>query len=129
MKGKIKQQWGQLTDNDLAQINGRRDQLEGKIQQRYGLAKDRVRKDGRRFGWTLSPSDGYGIGRAKRLFIFLLRRRQFPCSVAPAMQQGGEGQWSRGKVRADNLCGGQEQDSGRRIDHSKSNLSWRGRCS
>ena len=45
MKGKIKQQWGQLTDNDLAQINGGRDQLEGKIQQRYGLAKDRVRKD------------------------------------------------------------------------------------
>ena len=45
VKGKIKQQWGQLTDNDLAQINGRRDQLEGKIQQRYGLAKDRVRKD------------------------------------------------------------------------------------
>lgn len=45
MKGKIKQQWGQLTDNDLAQINGRRDQLEGKIQQRYGRAKDRVRKD------------------------------------------------------------------------------------
>lgn len=37
--------WGQLTDNDLAQINGRRDQLEGKIQQRYGLAKDLVRKD------------------------------------------------------------------------------------
>jgi len=36
---------GKLTDNDLAQINGRRDQLEGKIQQRYGLAKDRVRKD------------------------------------------------------------------------------------
>jgi len=45
VKGKIKQQWGQLTDNDLAQINGRRDQLEGKVQQRYGLAKDRVRKD------------------------------------------------------------------------------------
>jgi len=45
VKGKIKQQWGQLTDNDLAQINGRRDQLEGKIQQRYGLTKDRVRKD------------------------------------------------------------------------------------
>ena len=34
-----------MTDNDLAQINGGRDQLEGKIQQRYGLAKDRVRKD------------------------------------------------------------------------------------
>jgi uncharacterized protein YjbJ (UPF0337 family) len=33
-KGKIKQKWGQLTDDDLAQINGHRDQLEGKIQQR-----------------------------------------------------------------------------------------------
>ena len=44
-KGKIKQKWGQLTDDDLAKINGRRDQLEGKIQQRYGLAKDLVRKD------------------------------------------------------------------------------------
>jgi len=31
VKGKIKQKWGQLTDDDLAQINGRRDQLEGKI--------------------------------------------------------------------------------------------------
>ena len=37
--GKIKQKWGQLTDDDLAQINGRRDQLEGKIQQRYGFGQ------------------------------------------------------------------------------------------
>ena len=44
-KGKIKEKWGQLTDDDLAQVNGQRDQLEGKIQQRYGLAKDMVRKD------------------------------------------------------------------------------------
>jgi uncharacterized protein YjbJ (UPF0337 family) len=44
-KGKIKEKWGQLTDDDLTTINGKRDQLEGKIQQRYGLAKDMVRKD------------------------------------------------------------------------------------
>jgi len=44
-KGKVKEKWGQLTDDDLATINGKRDQLEGKIQQRYGLAKDMVRKD------------------------------------------------------------------------------------
>ena len=30
-KGKIKEKWGQLTDDDLTQIDGRRDQLEGKI--------------------------------------------------------------------------------------------------
>ena len=45
MKGKVKEKWGQLTDDDLDVINGRRDQLEGRIQQRYGLAKDQVRKD------------------------------------------------------------------------------------
>jgi uncharacterized protein YjbJ (UPF0337 family) len=38
-------QWGNLTDDDLTAINGQRDQLEGKIQERYGLAKDQVRKD------------------------------------------------------------------------------------
>jgi len=34
-----------LTDDDLDVINGRQDQLEGKIQERYGLAKDQVKKD------------------------------------------------------------------------------------
>src|SRR5690606_35122158 len=43
--GKIKEQWGKLTDDDIAQINGNREQLEGKIQERYGKAKDEVRKD------------------------------------------------------------------------------------
>ena len=44
-KGKLKEQWGQLTDDDLDVIAGRRDQLEGKIQERYGYAKDQVRRD------------------------------------------------------------------------------------
>ena len=44
-KGKVKEQWGKLTDDDLDTIAGHRDQLEGKIQERYGYAKDQVRKD------------------------------------------------------------------------------------
>ena len=43
--GKVKEKWGQLTDDDLTQINGNREQLEGKIQARYGYAKDQVKKD------------------------------------------------------------------------------------
>jgi uncharacterized protein YjbJ (UPF0337 family) len=43
--GKVKEQWGKLTDDDITQINGNREQLEGKIQARYGYAKDQVRKD------------------------------------------------------------------------------------
>ena len=34
MKGKVKEKWGNLTDDDLDKIAGRRDQLEGKIQER-----------------------------------------------------------------------------------------------
>jgi uncharacterized protein YjbJ (UPF0337 family) len=43
--GKVKEKWGQLSDDDLTQINGNREQLEGKIQARYGTAKDQVKKD------------------------------------------------------------------------------------
>ena len=42
--GKAKEQWGKLTDDDLSTIAGRHDQLEGKIQERYGLEKDLARK-------------------------------------------------------------------------------------
>ena len=34
--GKAKEQWGKLTDDELSQINGNREQLEGKIQAKYG---------------------------------------------------------------------------------------------
>ena len=43
--GKVKEQWGQLTDDDLKVINDRRDQLEGKLQERYGYDKEQVRKN------------------------------------------------------------------------------------
>jgi uncharacterized protein YjbJ (UPF0337 family) len=43
-KGKIKEKWGKLTDDDLTQVNGKRE-FEGKLQERYGVAKDRVRQD------------------------------------------------------------------------------------
>ena len=44
LKGKIKEQWGNLTDDDLDQISGKREQLIGKIQDRYGLNKDAASK-------------------------------------------------------------------------------------
>ena len=44
LKGKAKQQWGKLTDDDLAAAAGRREELAGKVQERYGLAKDAAQK-------------------------------------------------------------------------------------
>jgi uncharacterized protein YjbJ (UPF0337 family) len=45
LKGKVMEQWGKLTDDDLGIIDGQRDRLEGKIQERYGIAKDQAKKD------------------------------------------------------------------------------------
>lgn len=39
-KGAVKEQWGKLTDDDLLEIEGRRDQLVGKIQTRYGISHE-----------------------------------------------------------------------------------------
>lgn len=44
-KGKVKEQWGKLTDDDITVIEGKRDQLVGKIQERYGYAKDQAEKE------------------------------------------------------------------------------------
>jgi uncharacterized protein YjbJ (UPF0337 family) len=45
VKGKVKEQWGKLTDDDLDVIAGKQDQLEGRLQQRYGYAKDQAAKE------------------------------------------------------------------------------------
>jgi uncharacterized protein YjbJ (UPF0337 family) len=44
VKGAIKERWGKLTDDDLDVIAGQRDQLAGRIQERYGIEKDAARK-------------------------------------------------------------------------------------
>ncbi|OYX83985.1 MAG: hypothetical protein B7Y75_04895 [Azorhizobium sp. 35-67-5] len=44
LTGNVKAQWGKLTDDDLAEIKGNREVLEGKLQERYGIAKDEVKR-------------------------------------------------------------------------------------
>ena len=41
-KGAVKEQWGKLTDDDLMEIQGRREQLVGKIQKRYGISHEQA---------------------------------------------------------------------------------------
>lgn len=42
LKGAVKERWGRLTDDDLTAIDGKLDILVGKLQQRYGLAKEKA---------------------------------------------------------------------------------------
>ncbi len=48
-KGKIKEKWGKLTDDDLDVIAGKRDQLVGRVQERYGIARDAAEKEADEF--------------------------------------------------------------------------------
>lgn len=55
--GKVKEQWGKLTDDEIHVIGGKRDQLVGKIQEHYGIAKDEAEKQVERFGATFRDED------------------------------------------------------------------------
>ncbi|GBU13093.1 hypothetical protein AwEntero_16940 [Enterobacterales bacterium] len=44
-KGKVKEKWGKPTDDDLTVVEGKRDQLVGKIQERYGYKKEEAEKE------------------------------------------------------------------------------------
>ncbi|MEQ8277632.1 MAG: CsbD family protein [Deltaproteobacteria bacterium] len=41
-KGKARQKWGKLTNDDMDSVKGRRDELIGRIRERYGIAKDKA---------------------------------------------------------------------------------------
>lgn len=59
MKGKIKEQWGELTDDHLDVIAGKRDQLIGRIQEAYGIGQDEAERQVREF------ESGYDDARKK----------------------------------------------------------------
>ena len=44
-KGKLKKQWGKLTDNDLKEIEGNHQEIFGKLQKHYGYTKDQIKKE------------------------------------------------------------------------------------
>lgn len=43
-KGRLKEKWGDLTDDDLQMLDGKKDQIAGKLQERYGIARDEAEK-------------------------------------------------------------------------------------
>jgi uncharacterized protein YjbJ (UPF0337 family) len=55
MKGSVRKKWGKLTDDDLDVIAGERERLVGKIQERYGIAKDEAEKQVET--WSASDTD------------------------------------------------------------------------
>lgn len=56
VKGSLKTQWGKLTDDDLNVIAGKRDKLVGKLQERYGYARDEAQRKADE--WVQSAGEG-----------------------------------------------------------------------
>ena len=53
-RGRVKEQWGKLTDDELDVVAGKRDQLAGLIQKKYGIAKDEAERQVDDFASTYS---------------------------------------------------------------------------
>ena len=49
IRGKVKEQWGKLTDDDLKQLEGHAEQLVGKLQQLYGLGREQAERQVKEF--------------------------------------------------------------------------------
>jgi uncharacterized protein YjbJ (UPF0337 family) len=45
MKGQVREWWGDLTDDDVEQIGGRKDRLVGALQERYGYTRERAEQE------------------------------------------------------------------------------------
>ena len=62
VKGAVRQQWGKLTDNDLEAIAGKKDILIGKIQERYGMAKEEAQRKADDWLRTFNPPAEQAFG-------------------------------------------------------------------
>ena len=81
LKGKVREQWGKLTDDDLDQVEGQSEQLIGKIQQRYGVARDEAR---RQFDAWLAGGPRSSRSAARRSGTERLRRARRLSAPGPA---------------------------------------------
>jgi uncharacterized protein YjbJ (UPF0337 family) len=63
LKGKVREKWGKLTDDDVAEVQGNVEQLVGKLQERYGYARDQAQQELDRW---LGEQDGTEPGQVRR---------------------------------------------------------------
>jgi uncharacterized protein YjbJ (UPF0337 family) len=68
-KGRVREKWGALTENDVHVIAGNREELVGKIQERYGYVKERASKEVDSFVKTLKQQPAEDVMREPRWYI------------------------------------------------------------
>jgi uncharacterized protein YjbJ (UPF0337 family) len=66
LTGQARQQWGKLTDSDLELVAGHREQLAGKIQERYGIAKEEAERQ--LVAWEKKVTDAWAPRKESQMF-------------------------------------------------------------
>jgi uncharacterized protein YjbJ (UPF0337 family) len=66
IKGSVRSRWGKLTDDDLDYIGGQKDQLVGRIQERYGIKKDEAQKQVDEWHRTMDQENEAERGRIEQ---------------------------------------------------------------
>jgi uncharacterized protein YjbJ (UPF0337 family) len=66
VKGSVRTRWGKLTDDDLDVIGGQKDQLVGKIQERYGIQKDEAQRQVEDWNRTLDQENDQAPDRSQQ---------------------------------------------------------------
>ena len=66
VKGAVREQWGKLTDSDLEQIAGKKDQLVGRIQERYGISRDAAQQQADQWARTVGTEEHAGKAQSAR---------------------------------------------------------------
>ena len=84
VKGKVKEKWGKLTDDELDVLAGKRDQLVGKIQERYGIAKTEAEGQVEEFRKAYEAVDGLELPP-----VFVTNERE----VEPIPMPGTDNRW------------------------------------
>jgi len=85
MKGKVKEKWGKLTDDDLTQVGGKHDRLVGVLQQKYGMAKDKVEEQLETF---FEGSEGWVADAKDKVTEVVERGREYFREATPADMAG-----------------------------------------
>ena len=56
LKGSLKQRWGKLTDDDITTLSGKKDELIGKLQERYGITREQAVREADE--WARATAEG-----------------------------------------------------------------------
>jgi uncharacterized protein YjbJ (UPF0337 family) len=61
LKGSVKQRWAKLTDDDLTFISGKKDQLVGRLQERYGITREQAQREADEWAQAASSDLDTGV--------------------------------------------------------------------